>query len=78
MSFAGQGYYVSFRPVPGRSPAKLEGRIGRYVSSNLAQKSYIYSIAKRVSQKLDFLSRARGVFSSAYLLTMYQSQIRPP
>ena len=47
------------------------------VSSNLSRKTHIHSIAKHASQKLGFLSRARGFFSPSQLLTMYKSQIRP-
>ena len=37
----------------------------------------MHSLAKHVSQKLGFLARARGLFSSSHPLTMYKSQIRP-
>ena len=40
-------------------------------------KSHINSIAKHASQKLGFLSRARGYFSPSKLLTIYKSQIHP-
>ena len=46
------------------------------ISSNLTWKPHINSIAKHASQKLGFLSRARGYFSPSQLLTIYKSQIR--
>ena len=52
-------------------------QLGLSVSSNLSWKTHIYSIAKHASQKLGFLSRARGYFSPSQLLTIYKSQIRP-
>ena len=51
-------------------------QLGISVSSNLTWKPHIISIAKHASQKLGFLSRARGYFSPQ-LLTIYKSQIRP-
>ena len=47
------------------------------LSSNLTWKTHIHSLAKHVSQKLGFLARARGFFSSSHLLSIYKSQIRP-
>ena len=47
------------------------------ISSNLTWKPHINSIAKHASQKLGFLSRARGYFSPSQLLTKYKPQIRP-
>ena len=47
------------------------------ISSNLTWKPHINSTAKHASQKLDFISRARGYFTSSHLLTIYKSQIRP-
>ena len=52
-------------------------QLGLSVSSNLSWKSHIHSTAKHASQKLGFLSRARGLFSSSQLLTIYKSWIRP-
>ena len=52
-------------------------QLGLSVSSNLSWKTHIHSTAKHVSQKLGFLSRARGFFSPSQLLTIYKSQIRP-
>ena len=52
-------------------------QLGISVSSNLTWKPHIISIAKHASQKLGFLSRARGYFSPSQLLTIYKSQIRP-
>ena len=52
-------------------------QLGFSVSSNLTEKPHIDSIAKHASQKLGFLSRARGYFSPSQLLTIYKSQIRP-
>ena len=52
-------------------------QLGLSVSSNLTWKPHIISIAKHESQKLGFLSRARGYFSPSQLLTIYKSQIRP-
>ena len=51
---------------------------GLSLSSNLTWKTHIHSLAKHASQKLGFLVRARGFFSSSHLLTIYKSQIRPP
>ena len=45
--------------------------------SNLTWKTHIHSLAKHASQKLGFLARARGFFSSSHLLTIYKSRIRP-
>ena len=36
-----------------------------------------HSLAKHVSRKLGFLSKAREFFLSSHLLTIYKSQIRP-
>ena len=47
------------------------------LSSNLTWKAHIHSLAKHASQKLGFLARARGFFSSCLLLTIYRFQIRP-
>ena len=47
------------------------------MSSNLSWKTHIHSTATHASQKLGFLSRARGFFSPSQLLTIYKCQIRP-
>ena len=47
------------------------------LSSNLILKTHIHALAKHTSQKLGFLARARGFFSSSHLLSIYKSQIRP-
>ena len=52
-------------------------QLGLSVSSNLSWKTNNHSTAKHASQKLGFLSRARGFFSPSQLLTIYKSQIRP-
>ena len=52
-------------------------QLGLSLSSNLTWKTHIHSLAKHASQKLDFLARARGFFSSSHLLSIYKSQIRP-
>ena len=52
-------------------------QLGLSLSSNLTWKTHIHSIAKHASQKLGFLARARGFFSSSHLLSIYKSQIRP-
>ena len=52
-------------------------QLGLSVSLNLTWKPHINSIAKHASQKLGFLSRARGYFSPSQILTIYKSQIRP-
>ena len=52
-------------------------QLGLSISSNLTWKPHINSIAKHASQKVGFLSRARGYFSPSQLLTIYKSQIRP-
>ena len=51
-------------------------QLDRSLSSNLTWKAHIHSLAKYASQKLGFLARARGFFSSSYLLSIYKSQIR--
>ena len=50
-------------------------QLGLSTSSNLTWDPHINSIAKDASQKLGFLSRARGYFSPTQLLTIYKSQI---
>ena len=50
--------------------------LGLSLSSNLTWKTHIHSLAKYASQKLGFLARARGFFSSSHLLSIYKSQIR--
>ena len=57
--------------------SSLITQLGLSISSNLTWKPHINSIAKHASQKLAFLSRARGYFSPSQLLTIYNSQIRP-
>ena len=52
-------------------------QLGFSLSSNLTWKTHIPSLAKHASQKLGFLARARGFFSSSHLLSKYKSQIRP-
>ena len=52
-------------------------KLGLSLSSNLTWKTHIHSLAKHASQKLGFLARARGFFSSSHLLSIYKSQIRP-
>ena len=52
-------------------------QLGLSISSNLTWKPHIKSIAKHASQKLGFLSRAHGYFSSSQLLTIYKSHIHP-
>ena len=52
-------------------------QLGLSILSNLTWKPHINSIAKQASQKLGFLSRARGYFSPSQLLTIYKSQVRP-
>ena len=47
------------------------------LSSILTWKTHIHSLAKHASQKLGFLARARGLFSSSHHLTMYKPQVRP-
>ena len=42
-----------------------------------SRSTHIHSLAQHASQKLDFLARARGFFSSSYLLSIYKSQIHP-
>ena len=48
-----------------------------FCSSNLTWKTHIHSLAKRASQKLGFLARGHGFFSSSHLLSIYKSQISP-
>ena len=52
-------------------------QLGISLSSYLTWKTHIHSLAKHVSQRLGFLARARGFFSSSHLLTVYKSQILP-
>ena len=52
-------------------------QLGLSLSSNLTWKTHIHSLTKHASQKLGFLARARGFFSSSHLLSIYKSQIRP-
>ena len=52
-------------------------QFGLSLSSNLNWKTHIHSLAKHASQKLGFLARAHGFFSSSHLLSIYKSQIRP-
>ena len=52
-------------------------QLGLSLSSNLTWKTHIHSLAKHASQKLNFLARARGFFSSSHLLSICKSQIRP-
>ena len=51
-------------------------QLGLSLSSNLTWKTHIHSLAKHASQKLGFLTRACGFFSSSHLLSIYKSQIR--
>ena len=46
-------------------------QLGLSISSNLTWKPHIHCIAMHASQKLGFLSRARGYFSPSQLLTIY-------
>ena len=52
-------------------------QLGLPLSSNLTWKTHIHSLAKHASQKLGFLARARGFFSSSHLLSIYKSEVRP-
>ena len=52
-------------------------QLGLSLSSNLTWKTHIHSLAKHESQKLGFLARPRGFFSSSHLLSIYKSQTRP-
>ena len=52
-------------------------QLGLSLSSNLIWKTHIHFLAKHASQRLGFLARARGCFSSSHLLSIYKSQIRP-
>ena len=52
-------------------------QLGLSLSSNLTWKTHIHSLAKHASEKLGFLARVCGFFSSSHLLTIYKSQIRP-
>ena len=52
-------------------------QLGLSLSSNLTWKTHIHSLAKHAPQRLGFLARARGFFSSSHLLSIYKSQIRP-
>ena len=51
-------------------------QLGPSLSSNITWKTHIHSLAKHASQKLGFLGRARGFFSSSHLLSIYKTQIR--
>ena len=50
--------------------------LGLSLSSNLTRKTHVHTLAKHASQKLGFLARVRGYFSSSHLLSIYKSQIR--
>ena len=52
-------------------------QLGLSPSSNLTWKTHIHSLAKHASQKLGFLARVRGFFSSSHLLSIYKSHVRP-
>ena len=52
-------------------------QLGPSLSSNLTWKTHIHSLAKHASQKLGFLDRACGSFSSSHPLSIYKSQICP-
>ena len=52
-------------------------QLGLSLSSNLTWKTHIYYLAKHACQKLGFLARARGFFSSSHPLSIYKSQIHP-
>ena len=52
-------------------------QFGLSLSSNLTWKTHVHSLAKHASQKLGFLARVRGFFSSSHLLSIYKFQIRP-
>ena len=52
-------------------------QLGLSLSSYLTSNTHIHSLAKDASQKLGFLARAHGFFSSSHLLTIYKSKIRP-
>ena len=51
-------------------------QLGLSLSTNLSWKTHIHSLAKHASQKLAFLTRARGFFSSSHVLSIYKSRIR--
>ena len=52
-------------------------QLGLSLSSNLTWKTHIHSLAKHASQKLGFLARARGFFSSSHPLSIYKFKNRP-
>ena len=52
-------------------------QLGLPLSFNLTWKTHIHSLAKHVSQKVSFLARAHGFFSSSHLLSTYKSQTCP-
>ena len=52
-------------------------QLGLSLSYNLTWKTHIHSLAKHASQKLGFLARSCGFFSSSHLLSIYKSHIRP-
>ena len=52
-------------------------QLGLSPLSNLTWKTHTHSLAKHTSQKLGFLTRAHGFFSSSHPLTIYKFQIRP-
>ena len=79
-------YHVNITKIPPPPPVFVNGhklgisssfiQLGFSISSNLTWKPHVNSIEKRASQKLGFLSRARGYFSPSQLLNIYKSQIR--
>ena len=52
-------------------------QLGLSLSSNLTWKTHIHFLAKHAPQKLGFLARARGFFSSSHLQSICKSQTRP-
>ena len=52
-------------------------QFGLSLSSNLTWRTHIHSLAKHASQKLGYLARDHGFFSSSHLLSIYKFQIHP-
>ena len=51
--------------------------LGLPFSNNLSWSKHVLSLAKRASQKIGFLYRARKFFNSSQILLIYKAQIRP-
>lgn len=82
-----QNLIISYKNTANLPPVTMDGDnlaqasainiLGMEISSKLSWKSHILNVAKRASQKLGFLFRARHYFNSSQLMTLYKAQVRP-